>query len=74
MVVRSLLGVVYALVVYAGVWSGILPLSVPDSGDGQLAFFLVLGFVAGFSDKLFGQTVSQFITKTSSTSSKDEAT
>lgn len=65
MVSRALLGVVYALVVYSGVYSTIVPLAVPKDPEQQRALFLGLGFVAGFSDKLFGQTVSQFITKSS---------
>lgn len=59
-VVRTILGVVYALVVYLAAWGNILPLEV-EQGQ-ELPLYLFVGFVSGFSDKLFGQTVSQFIT------------
>ncbi len=68
LVVRTMLGAVYAFVVLAAVSSQLFPMSIPKLED-SLPFVLALGFVAGFSDKLFGQTVSQLITKSSTQAS-----
>jgi hypothetical protein len=59
--IRTILGGVYALVVLAAVSSQLIPMTIPKT-EALLAFIFVLSFVAGFSDKLFGQTVSQLIT------------
>lgn len=63
MVVRVSLGLVYAFLVLAAVAGQIVPIKVPTEPDARIALFLALAFAAGFSDKFFGQTVSQLITK-----------
>lgn len=63
MIVRALLGSVYALVVYAAVAAQYLPIKIPTTSTDQLALFVLLAFAAGFSDRLFGQTVSQLISR-----------
>ena len=55
--IRSFLGLFYASLVFAGVTTGLFPLKIPTE---KLAFLLALGFVSGFSDALFAQTVSRF--------------
>src|SRR5205823_226499 len=62
LVVRTMLGAVYAFVVLAAISSQLFPMAIPRA-ESSLAFVLTVGFLAGFSDKLFGQTVSQLITK-----------
>ena len=57
--VRSLLGFVYAGFVLAALDGGVLPLSIKS--EGGVAFLLALGFVSGLSDQMFGQAVSRFI-------------
>jgi hypothetical protein len=64
LVVRTTLGAVYAFMVLAAVSSQLVPLA-PSKPEILLPFVLALSFVAGFSDKLFGQTVSQLITRSS---------
>jgi len=70
MVVRIMLGVVYALAILAALFSQILPIKVSVEPDAQFALVLVLAIAAGFSDKFFGQTVSHLITKSSSSEDK----
>jgi hypothetical protein len=59
MLLRMLLGAVYALVVLAAVMSHLVPFTIPT--DAPLAFFVVVAVAAGFSDKVFGETVSKLI-------------
>ncbi|MTK63122.1 MAG: hypothetical protein F8N15_00920 [Methanobacterium sp.] len=71
LLLRTALGAVYALVVLAAASSKFIPIMTPSS-ETSVMFALVLGFVAGFSDKLFGQTVSQLIIKSSGSSPRSE--
>lgn len=66
--VRSFLGLFYASFVFACVTINILPMKAPEGQE--LAFFLVLGFISGFSDSYFGQAVGRFVTQ-SNTSEKE---
>jgi hypothetical protein len=70
MAVRTLIGIVYALVVYAGVSSDTIPIRVPSGLEKEIAFYILLGFFAGFSDKLFGQTLRQFLAESGGSGSK----
>jgi hypothetical protein len=58
------------LVVYWATVARFLPLALPEKPLEQHAFLMGLGFVAGFSDKLFSDAISQFITKGTSSESK----
>ena len=68
-VIRSLLGLFYSSFVFACAFSGVLPIKIPDAE--QLPFYLALGFVAGFSDSIFGDTVSRFVAEPTSKSKKE---
>jgi len=72
--VRGVLGIVYAAVVYVAVWCRVLPIALPTEKDPdiQFAFYLALGFAAGFSDKLFGKTISKFIVEGSAAADKEK--
>jgi len=73
MISRAVLGLIYAMLVYSATFSNVVPLKYPTEANAQGPFFLALGFIAGFSDKLFGQTVSQFITKSSAPAAKGKS-
>jgi hypothetical protein len=59
--VRTLLGLFYASFVVTCVWTNVLPLKVPEKQE--IPFYLVVGFVSGFSDTLFGQAVGRFVNR-----------
>ena len=58
---RVCLGAVSALFVAAALYSGFFPIGVPDPPVQRLAFFVIFGFAAGFSDRLFNQTLEKII-------------
>jgi len=58
---RCLVGGASAAFVYLTVLSGLVRFNV--AADGVPAFLLALGFVAGFSERVFAQTVSAFVIK-----------
>ena len=69
MAARVCLGAVSALFVSAALLSGFFPIKVPDEATMRLAFLVVFGFAAGFSDRLFNQTLSKVIGARASRSS-----
>ena len=62
MILRAVLGSVYALVVYSATLAHVLPITIPADLMTAIPFLAVLGFASGFSDRLFGQVLSGFIT------------
>lgn len=60
--VRAVLGSVYAFIVYVATLSHVLPLAVPADPKMAIPFLTVLGFASGYSDRLFGQVLSNLIT------------
>ena len=70
MVVRVVLGSVYAFIVYSATLAEVLPLAVPAEPKAAMPFLTVLGFASGFSDRLFGQVLSGLITGDESSSEK----
>ena len=73
MVVRVVLGSVYAFIVYSATLAEVLPLAVPAEPKAAMPFLTVLGFASGFSDRLFGQVLSGLITGDESSSEKKGA-
>lgn len=73
MVVRVVLGSVYAFIVYSATLAEVLPLAVPAEPRAAMPFLTVLGFASGFSDRLFGQVLSGLITGDESSSEKTAA-
>jgi hypothetical protein len=61
MIIRIFFGALYSIVVVFALTSHILPVS-PNTDIGLLQFFVVAAVAAGFSDQLFGQAISTFIT------------
>lgn len=61
MFIRVIFGALYAIVFVFALVAHILPVS-PNTEIGLLQFFVVAGVAAGFSDQLFGQAISSFIT------------
>ncbi len=49
---RPLTGAVFALALYFALKSNLLSIPVPDSPDSPVYFYLVVGFVAGFSERV----------------------
>lgn len=68
--VRAVLGCVYAFIVYSAVLADVLPLAVPAEPRTAMPFLIVLGFASGFSDRIFGQVLSNLITGDESSSKK----
>lgn len=69
---RACIGSSAALVVGAALLSGsVRILSLPDERIAQVAFFVVLGFAAGFSDRLFNVMLSRVIGTRAASSSPD---
>ena len=62
MVVRVVLGSVYAFIVYSATLAHVLPLAMPAEPETAIHFRTVLGFASGFSDRLFSQVLSNLIT------------
>ena len=58
---RVCLGAVSALFIAAALLSGFLPISVPEGATERLSFLVLFGFGAGFSDRLFNQTLEKVI-------------
>ena len=58
---RVCLGAVSALIIGAVMLSGFFPIRLPDDETSRLAFLVVFGFVAGFSDRMLNQTLSRVI-------------
>jgi hypothetical protein len=48
---RPIIGAVLALAVYWATVGGIVPLAPPDMPDPRFAFFIAIGFIAGFSER-----------------------
>ena len=69
-ILRAVLGGVYALVVYSATLAHVLPITIPPELMTEIAFLAVLGFASGYSDRLFGQVLRGFITGTESSSKK----
>lgn len=61
--VRPVLGAIFGAVAGLAILSGLLPLSLPTDPDKGLYFMIVLGFVAGFSERfardVIGTTVAR---------------
>ena len=70
MILRAVLGTVYALVVYSAALAHVLPITIPAELRAAIPFLAVLGFASGYSDRLFGQVLSGFITGAGSSSRK----
>ena len=62
MILRAVLGSVYALVVYLATLAHVLPITIPAEFMTAIPFLAVLAVASGFSDRLFGQVLSGFIT------------
>lgn len=58
---RACLGAVSAVFVAAGLLSEFLPIDVPEETTKRLFFLVLFGFGAGFSDRLFNQTLERVI-------------
>ncbi len=71
MVVRVVLGGVYAFIVYSATLAHVLPLAIPAEPEMAIPFLAVLGFASGFSDRLFSQVLTNLITGKSSSKKKD---
>ena len=71
--VRAVLGGVYAFIVYIATLAHVLPLAIPSDFKTAISFLTVLGFVSGYSDRLFGQVLRNLITGKSSSKKKDSA-
>ena len=71
MVVRVVLGSVYAFIVYSATLAHVLPLAIPAEPETAIPFLAVLGFASGFSDRLFSQVLTNLITGKSSSKKKD---
>ena len=69
--VRAVLGSVYAFIVYVATVAHVLPLTIPSDLKAAVSFLTVLGFASGYSDRLFGQVLSNLITGKSSSKKKD---
>ena len=70
MILRAVLGGVYALVVYSATLARVLPITIPAELMTAIPLLALLGFASGFSDRLFGQVLSGFITGAESSSKK----
>ena len=69
---RACIGSSAALFVGAALLSGSLRLlSLPDEGIARVALFVVFGFAAGFSDRLFNVTLSRVIGTRAASSPRD---
>ena len=71
--VRAVLGSVYAVIVYSATLAHVLPLAVPAEPETAIPFLTVLGFASGYSDRLFGQVLSNLITGKGSSEKKENA-
>ena len=71
MVVRAVLGGVYAFIVYIATLAHVLPLTVPSDLKTAISFLTVLGFASGYSDRIFGQVLRNLIMGKSSSKKKD---
>jgi hypothetical protein len=69
MLVRVMFGAFYSMVFVFALVSHLLPLA-PSTEVGLLEFFVVAGVAAGFSDQLFGQAISSFITSSGGAAKK----
>jgi hypothetical protein len=49
---RPLTGAVFALALYFALQSNLLSIPVPKSNNSQVYFYLVVGFLAGFSERV----------------------
>ena len=58
---RACLGAVSAVFLAAALLSGFLPIDVPEDATKRLFFLVLFGFGAGFSDRLFNQTLERVI-------------
>ena len=58
---RACLGAVSAVFIAAALLSGFLPIDVPENATKRLFFLVLFGFGAGFSDRLFNQTLERVI-------------
>ena len=58
---RACLGAVSAVFLAAALLSGFLPIEVPENATKRLFFLVLFGFGAGFSDRLFNQTLERII-------------
>ncbi len=70
---RACLGACAALFVVSMLLSGFFPIKLPDDAPARLGFFVVFGFGAGFSDKLFNDTLSKVIGSRAPRSKGDDA-
>ena len=70
MILRVVLGSVYAFVVYSATLAHMLPITIPAELMTAIPFLAVLGLASGFSDRLFGQVLSGFISGAESSSRK----
>ena len=68
MLVRMILGSVYAFIVYSATLAHVLPIAIPANPMTAIAFLAVLAFASGYSDRLFGQVLNRFITGTTNSS------
>ena len=68
MLVRVILGGVYAFIVYSATLAGVLPIKTPAEFMTAIPLLAVLGFASGYSDRLFGQVLSGFIMGATSSS------
>jgi hypothetical protein len=50
-IVRPLVGAVLAVALYFGIAAGVVPLRVPVDESANLAFYVTVGFLAGFSER-----------------------
>ena len=70
---RACLGACAALFVVSMLLSGFFPIKLPDDAPARLGFFVAFGFGAGFSDKLFNDTLSKIIGSRAPRSKGDDA-
>ena len=73
MVVRAVLGGVYAFIVYIATLGHLLPLTIPSDFETAMSFLTVLAFASGYSDRLFGQVLRNLITGKASSDKKGSA-
>ena len=68
--VRAVLGSVYAFIVYVATLAHVLPLTIPSDLETAVSFLTVVGCASGYSDRLFGQVLSNLITGKGSSEKK----
>ena len=58
---RCGLGALYAIVVFSAIWGAVIPVSAPEDETRRPAFFFVVAFAAGYTDRLLHESLSRIL-------------